>query len=59
MDIIAGILNYLNTGEYKTLILILVFITTVLITVGLALWIMFGDSPTKQNLDVVEDIRFK
>ena len=50
MDIIAGILNYLNTGEYKTLILVLVFITTVLITVGLALWIMFGDNPTKRRL---------
>lgn len=50
MDTIFEILNYMNTAEYKSLILILVFITTVLITAGITLWIMTSDNPTQRRL---------
>lgn len=55
MDTISEILNYMNTGEYKTLVLILVFITTVLMTTGIALWIMFIDNPTSRRLREIAD----
>ena len=53
MDIIAEILNYLARGDYKTLVLVLVFVTTVLVIVGLALWIMFIDNPTQRRLNEI------
>ena len=57
MDIISGINNYVNTGDYETLILVLVFITTVLIIVGIALWIMFGDNPTERRVREIAEGR--
>ncbi|MCK5003107.1 MAG: type II secretion system F family protein [Gammaproteobacteria bacterium] len=57
MDTISGILNYLNTGDYQNLVLVLVFITTVLITVGIALWVLFIDNPTDRRLHEIADGR--
>ena len=50
MDIISELLNYIRTGDYKTLILTLVFITTVFLTVGVFFWLMVAESPTKRRL---------
>ena len=57
MDIISGFLNYMNTGDYKTLVLILVFITTVMIILGIAIWIIFIDNPTERRLHEIADGR--
>ncbi|MDT8453413.1 MAG: type II secretion system F family protein [Gammaproteobacteria bacterium] len=50
MNSITEILHYMNTANYQSIILVLVFITTVLIIVGIALWIMFADDPTQRRL---------
>ena len=57
MDSISGILNYLNTGDYKSLVLVLVFVTTVLIFLGMALWVLFIDNPTERRLREISDGR--
>ena len=53
MDTIAEILNYMNTADYKSLVLVLVFITTVLMIVGIAIWVMFIENPTQRRLDEI------
>ncbi|MEA1988519.1 MAG: type II secretion system F family protein [Pseudomonadota bacterium] len=50
MDNIFEFLNYMNEADYHSLILILVFITAVLITVGIALWIMASEHPVERRL---------
>jgi tight adherence protein C len=50
MDTIFEILNYMNTAEYKSLILILVFITTTLLIVGVTLWMMGSENHTQRRL---------
>lgn len=50
MNYISEILRYMNMASYQSLILVLVFITTVLIITGIALWIMFADNPTQRRL---------
>lgn len=50
MNNITEILHYMDTANYQSLILVLVFITTVLIIVGIALWIMVADDPTQRRL---------
>ena len=57
MDIVSSFLNYLNTGDYQTLVLILVFLTTVLLIVGFALWIMFIDNPTERRVREIAEGR--
>ncbi len=50
MDNITEIIRYMNTANYQSLIIVIVFITTVLIIVGIVLWIMFADDPTQRRL---------
>ncbi len=57
MDIISNFLNYLNTGDYQTLVLALVFISTVLMIVGIALWVMFIDNPTERRVREIAEGR--
>jgi tight adherence protein C len=57
MNVISDFMNYLNTAEYKTLILILVFMTTVLVTLGLAMWVLFVEDPQKRRLHEIAEGR--
>ena len=57
MDIIFKILNYINTGDYETLILVLVFVTTVLVIVGITLWVVFIDNPTERRVREIAEGR--
>ena len=57
MDTIFETLNYMNAAEYKSLILILVFITTILLTVGIVLWMMASDDPTQRRLREIAEGR--
>ncbi|MCW8829943.1 MAG: type II secretion system F family protein [Gammaproteobacteria bacterium] len=57
MDIISALANYLNTGDYQNLVLVLVFVTTVLMIVGLALWVLFIDNPTERRVREIAEGR--
>lgn len=57
MDIIFETLNYMNASEYHSLILILVFFTTILLIVGIALWMMASDNPTQRRLREIAEGR--
>ncbi|MDX1351393.1 MAG: type II secretion system F family protein [Thiomicrorhabdus sp.] len=50
MNIVFETMNYMNVAEYKFLILVLVFLTTILITVGIALWMMAPETPPQRRL---------